>query len=144
SSKDAGSEGFLEKLKRDENGLMSFERACEAGRDQLLQHARLADSPANPNQRTFLYALDINDLQIKQGFEPIKEDQENVVIQSQTQVDARGSQGFIHQPSGPVTQNNINTQGGDYATGNTDKRSGTFNTAPTISTGGDLTINRAF
>jgi len=141
SSQEAGSDSFPEKLQRNEEGLMTFERACEAGREQLLQHARLADSSASPNQRTFLYALDIHDLQVKQGFEPIKDDQENVTIESQTQVDARGSQGFINQPTGPVTQNNINTQGGDYAAGNLDKRSGTFNT---VSTGGDLTISGDF
>lgn len=45
---------------------------------------------------------------------------------SQPQVDTRSSQGFLNQPSGPVTQKNINTQGGDYADGNIDKRSGTF------------------
>jgi|GEM_PF-711516 len=135
------SEGFPEKLKRGEAGLMSFERACEAGRAQLLQHARVADGPANPHQRTFLYALDIHDLQVKQGFEPIKDDQESVVIESQTKVDARGSQGFINQPTGPVTQNNTNTQGGDYAGGNIDKRSGTFNT---VSAGGDLNIGGDF
>jgi hypothetical protein len=137
----ASKDGFPETRQRDETGLMSFERACEAGSEQLLQHARLADGPASPNQRTFLYALDIHDLQIKHGFEPIKDEQDNVVIESQTQVDARGSQGFINQPTGPVTQNNINTQGGDYADGNIDKRSGTFNT---VSAGGDLNIGGDF
>jgi len=73
----------------------------------------------------------------KQGSEPIKDNQENVVRQSQTQVDASGSEGRINQPSAPVTENNINTQGGDYAAGNIDKRSGTFNT---ISADDDLKI----
>lgn len=46
-------------------------------------------------------------------------------------IDARGSQGFLNNPAGPVTQvfgpqRNINTGGGDYAEGNIDKRSGTF------------------
>jgi hypothetical protein len=46
-------------------------------------------------------------------------------------IDARGSQGFVNKPSGPVTQNfggqrHVNTGGGDYAEGGIDKRSGTF------------------
>lgn len=46
-------------------------------------------------------------------------------------IDARGSQGFINNSSGPTTQvygtqRNINTGGGDYAGGNIDKRQGTF------------------
>jgi WD40 repeat protein len=72
SSKAEGSDGFPERLKRDENGLMSFEYACEAGQKQLLEHARLTDDASSSNQRAFLYALDINDLQIKHGFEPVK------------------------------------------------------------------------
>jgi tetratricopeptide (TPR) repeat protein len=56
-----------------EHRLMSFERACEAGHEQLTQHTRLADSVAVPNQRTFLYALDIHTLQMKYGFKPIGE-----------------------------------------------------------------------
>lgn len=46
-------------------------------------------------------------------------------------IDARESQGFINNPTGPVIQNfgpqhNVSTGGGDYAEGNIDKRSGTF------------------
>jgi hypothetical protein len=57
---------------RNENGLMSFEDACKAGEDQLLQHAKLAND-IDPNRRSFLYALDIHDLQVKYGFKPIQE-----------------------------------------------------------------------
>jgi len=74
SSQAVEGEEFPEKLNRDENGLMSFVHACEAGREQLLRHTRLVDGSANPNQRAFLYALDIHNLHLKQGFEPIKDE----------------------------------------------------------------------
>lgn len=65
---------FPEGRGRDGNGTLSFDRACEAGREQLLQHARLPTDPAAPDKRAFLYALDIHDLQVNQGFEPVKEE----------------------------------------------------------------------
>jgi hypothetical protein len=65
---------FPEGRGRDAGGTLSFDRACEAGREQLLQHARLITDPAAPDKRAFLYALDIHDLQVNQGFEPVKEE----------------------------------------------------------------------
>src|SRR5262249_34534151 len=46
-------------------------------------------------------------------------------------IDDRGAQGFINQPTAPVsqvfgTQRNINTGGGAYAEGSVDNRQGTF------------------
>lgn len=108
---------FPEGRGRDANGTLSFDRACEAGREQLLQHARVATDSAAPDKRAFLYALDIHDLQVNQGFEPVKEDS-------------------TASPAPVVNQKKVDTGGGDYAEGNIDKRSGTF-----VSTGGDLTIS---
>jgi hypothetical protein len=64
---------FPEGRGRDGNGALSFDRACEAGREQLLQHTRTLTDAAAPDKRAFLYALDIHDLQVNQGFEPVKE-----------------------------------------------------------------------
>lgn len=62
---------FPENLGRNnKSGQMPFERACEAGRDQLLQHA--TDSSLSQNQRKFLYALDVYELQQNQGFKPVE------------------------------------------------------------------------
>jgi hypothetical protein len=46
-------------------------------------------------------------------------------------IDARGSQGFVNRASGPLRQNfgtqyNVETGGGDFASGNIDKRRGSF------------------
>lgn len=64
---------FPEGRGREENGRMSFERACEAGREQLCQHSRLTNETGTLNQRPFLYALDIHDLQVNHDFEPVKD-----------------------------------------------------------------------
>lgn len=126
---------------RETNGMMSFECACEAGREQVLQHARLAGDSPTQGTREFLYALDIHDLHVNHGFEP--KDSAGMSGGPTNVIDARGSQGFLNHPTGPVnqvfgTQRNINTGGGDYAEGNIDKRSGTFNEGDTI-TVGDIT-----
>lgn len=52
-------------------------------------------------------------------------------------IDARGSQGFVNRPEGPVTQHfgsqrTINTGGGDYTEGNIDKRQGAFISGGTV------------
>lgn len=52
-------------------------------------------------------------------------------------IDARGAQGFVNRPTGPVTQTfgpqrTINTGGGDYAEGNIDKRQGAFVSGGTV------------
>ncbi|MCS6910173.1 MAG: hypothetical protein NZM11_06335 [Anaerolineales bacterium] len=74
---------FPEGRGRDGNGMFSFDRACEAGGEQLLQHARLVSDPAAPDKRAFLYALDIHDLQVHQGFEPVKEEAKGATTMSQ-------------------------------------------------------------
>ncbi len=61
---------FPEGRGRESAGMMSFERAVEAGREQLMAQARLAGEVAQANQREFLYALDIHDLQVNHGFAP--------------------------------------------------------------------------
>jgi tetratricopeptide (TPR) repeat protein len=133
---------FPEGRGRGSQGTMSFKRACQAGLDQLLKFTGAKDSEIRANQRRFLYALHIHDLQVKYSFPPIKDDEElnnqpgpqrthqqnisgdarigtaiagdvhgsisssNVTLGgdiSQT-IDARGSQGFITRPTGPVTQ----------------------------------------
>lgn len=52
-------------------------------------------------------------------------------------IDAQGSQGFVNQPSGPLTQNyggqrTINTGGGDFAERDIDKRQGAFVSGGTV------------
>jgi hypothetical protein len=61
---------FPEGRGRDIRGAMSFERACAAGQEQILSHAVAAGEPARADQRAFLYALDIHDLQTQHGFTP--------------------------------------------------------------------------
>jgi hypothetical protein len=61
---------FPEGRGRSSAGIMAFERACEAGSEQVRQHLAAPGAAAAPNQRPFLYALDIHDLQVNHGFEP--------------------------------------------------------------------------
>jgi hypothetical protein len=61
---------FPEGRGRDAGGLMSFERACEAGLEQVAQHARAEDEAAATGTRAFLFALDIHDLQVNHAFTP--------------------------------------------------------------------------
>lgn len=67
------SDTFPEGRGRESDGEMTFARACEAGREQLLKHAGKAGDIPAANQREFLYALDIRDLQTKYGFDPVEE-----------------------------------------------------------------------
>lgn len=67
---------FPEGRGRESGGAMSFDRACAAGEEQIRAHARLKAEPARSDQREFLYALDIHDLQTKHGFEPQPESDE--------------------------------------------------------------------
>jgi len=62
---------FPEGQGRNSGGTLSFERAVEAGQEQVLQHLRAKDSAATVGQRTFLYALDLHELQVNYGFEPV-------------------------------------------------------------------------
>src|SRR5579859_107726 len=87
------------------SGRMTFERACEAGNQQIRQATRLATDPARPDQREFLYALDIQDLQVNQGFEPVTDDEEEA-----------GSI-IVHGNVIQGDQRNINTAGGQYIEG---------------------------
>lgn len=57
---------------RETGGVFSFERACAAGAEQVAR-ALASDTPADGNRRRFLYALDIHDLQVNQGFAPEEE-----------------------------------------------------------------------
>lgn len=61
---------FPEGRGRDANGRMTFRRACVAGAEQLLKHARSTGDVPAPGQRRFLCVLDIHDLQTRQGFKP--------------------------------------------------------------------------
>lgn len=58
---------------RDPDGTLTFARACDAGRQQILDFASAATETAPPNRRRYLAALDIRDLQLKYGFEPVAE-----------------------------------------------------------------------
>lgn len=58
-------------------------------------------------------------------------------INNGDRIDARQAQGFINRPSGPISQNfgtqhNVSTGGGDYASGNIDKRQGAFVSGGTV------------
>lgn len=99
------SSSFPEGREREGNGRMSFERACEAGREQLLQHAWVTDGTAAPNQRMFLYALDIHDLQVNHGFEPVQDEASGSVFKVERQINTDG---------GAYIQGNVNTGGGDF------------------------------
>jgi HEAT repeat protein len=61
---------FPEGRGRQENGSMSFDRAWEAGTEQISQSTRSENDPAKPSQRPFLYALDIHELQVTYGLTP--------------------------------------------------------------------------
>jgi hypothetical protein len=63
---------FPEGRGRESSGAMSYERACEAGREQIIQHLRALNERDSPSKRLFLYALDVHDLQVNQGFEPLQ------------------------------------------------------------------------
>lgn len=54
---------------REAGGTFSFERACVAGAEQVIQ-ALAPDASVDGKRRRFLYALDIHDLQVNQGFAP--------------------------------------------------------------------------
>jgi hypothetical protein len=97
-------------------GTMSFEEACQEGLNQILKFTGTKNNTLGVNQRAFLYALHIHDLQVKYGFSPVIDADEKIFG---NRIDARGSQGFINNPQAPVTQvygtqRNTNT-GGDYA-----------------------------
>jgi hypothetical protein len=93
---------FPEGQGREADGRMTFERAGAAGSQQIRQAARLAGDPARPDQREFLYALDIQDLQVNQGFEPVDDEPEG----------AAGT--VVHGDVIHGDQTNINTGGGAY------------------------------
>ena len=57
---------------REASGVLSFERACTAGAEQIARAATTPDVPGQ-KQRRYLYALDIHDLQARQGFEPVED-----------------------------------------------------------------------
>ncbi|MBL8093361.1 MAG: hypothetical protein JNL73_04275 [Anaerolineales bacterium] len=57
---------------REASGAMSFERACAAGSEQVARAVPLGGAPAAGGRR-FLYALDIHDLQVNQGFAPVED-----------------------------------------------------------------------
>lgn len=102
-------------------GLLSFERACEVGKEHIIQQSQSNDS--------LFIALHIFDLQTTYGFAPILLTKSTG--QSITTISAPNSQGFINQPTGPVTQyfgsvRTINKVEGDYTEGSIDKREGTF------------------
>jgi hypothetical protein len=69
---------------------MSYERACEAGREQILEHLRELNEDDSPYKRLFLYVLDIHDLQVNQGFEPLQESKSEGLSTEFTAFDQRG------------------------------------------------------
>lgn len=90
------------------DGYMSFERACEAGQEQVARHIRAKDDSAEHDKREFLYALDIHDLQVNRGIEPGEEDGamgENRKAEDERQVDTGG---------GAFVGGSVNTGGGDF------------------------------
>lgn len=121
------SPNFPEGRGRGSAGSMSFERACEAGSEQVLQHLRLENATGAANQRAFLYALDIHDLQVNQGFEPLADDADAappagpVGARAQTQTGSGNIQfGDNAQIDGDVFTGGkrvINTGGGSYYAG---------------------------
>lgn len=68
--------GFPEGQGRTLQGTMSFDQACQAGQDQILKATGPKNSALGANQREFLYALHIHDLQVKYGFPPVADDDE--------------------------------------------------------------------
>lgn len=57
---------------RDSKGYMTFDRACEAGQEQIsAQHAVSKGVIPGNGQRTFLYAVHVHDLQLH-GFPPLQ------------------------------------------------------------------------
>ncbi len=96
---------FPEGRGREENGRMSFERACAAGSEQIHQHARSTTETGTPNQRAFLYALDVHDLQVNHGFEPIKDELSTPSVVNKRQINTGG---------GAYIEGNVNTGGGDF------------------------------
>lgn len=127
---------FPEGRGRDDKGCMPFKRALDAGQEQVAQHTYDARvGAAGPDQRAFLYALDIADLQDNQGFAPDdgsnKDGESPASETSGDTIDAQGSQGFVNRPTGPVSQNfgtqtNVNTGGGTYMGGDQFNLSGSF------------------
>jgi hypothetical protein len=109
---------FPEGQGRDAGGRMSFERACEAGSQQIRQATRLATEPARPDQREFLYALDIQDLQMNQGFEPAADDEAEAAAGMIVQGNViQGDQRNIHTGGGGYFEGPISVSG-DFVGGN--------------------------
>ena len=74
----AASQGGLatelpEGASRDRRGYMSFDRACEAGLEQITQHAVADGAQVGRAQRTFLFAVHVHELQ-QRGFKPLTDE----------------------------------------------------------------------
>ena len=81
---------------REASGTLSFERACAAGAEQMLQAVSRSATPA-AGERRFLYVLDLHDLQVHQGFVPEEESMSD-------DTDDRGESGGVSiQSKGPVS-----------------------------------------
>src|SRR5262249_44571592 len=55
---------------RGSSGDMSFDRACDAGLEQVTQHTRGLSDPPAQHKRAFLYARDVHDIQDNQQIGP--------------------------------------------------------------------------
>lgn len=80
---------------RDASGAMSYERACAAGAEQVAGSIPVGAVPV-AGQRRFLYALDIHDLQVNQGFAPEAE------ASADTSFGAGGREGVSIRSAGDV------------------------------------------
>jgi hypothetical protein len=130
---------FPEGRGRESNGQMSFDRACVAGEEQIRVHARLKTEPARENQREFLYALDIHDLQTKYGFEPQPESPDSAAPGNASQI-VQGPQTNIKgQVNGPVLSGEFNAPVtvGDITVGNISGSTGLA-----IGHGAQVTVNQ--
>ncbi len=58
---------------RDRRGFMAFDRACEAGLEQIMQHAVAEGAQVGRAQRTFLFAVHVHELQ-QRGFKPLTDE----------------------------------------------------------------------
>lgn len=102
------SDRFPEGRGRGSSGYMSFDRACDAGLEQVLQHTRAAAEPAGQDKRTFLYTLDIHDIHVNHGIEPHEEDMAMSDTQSKSDAQSINKGGEAYVGGG------VNAGGGDF------------------------------
>lgn len=94
---------------RDAGGTLSFERACQAGAEHVLQ---APERVPTGTQRRFLYVLDVHDLQVQHGFEPEEDDMAD--NESESGGVSISSQGNVHIGGDVVGRDKITHHSGDH------------------------------